>query len=111
LDFQQSPRFFFTNDWRGLTDAAAPAPGASTSQGRPYSIFRRALERKNLLVAEATAKELPPLNLSDALELTMLIARKDPRRQPEASHSAHSRMRPTLWALTGAQSRTSSLCH
>ena len=29
--------------------------GASTSQGRPYSIFRRALEHGNLLVAEATA--------------------------------------------------------
>jgi len=32
--------------------------GASTSQGRPYSIFRRAIEHKNLLVAEATAKEI-----------------------------------------------------
>jgi hypothetical protein len=56
--------------------------GPSTSQGHPYTIFRRALERKNLLVAEATAKELPPLNLTDALELTVLIARKDPRRHP-----------------------------
>jgi hypothetical protein len=48
--------------------------GASTSQGRPYSIFRRALQHGNLLVAEATAKELPPLSLTDALELTILIA-------------------------------------
>lgn len=59
--------------------------GTSTSQGRPYAIFRRALERKNLLVAEATAKELPPLNLTDALELTVLIARKDPRRHPRVA--------------------------
>jgi hypothetical protein len=56
-----------------------------TSQGRPYSIFRRVLERGNLLVAEATAKELPPLNLTDALELTILIARKDPRRHPRVA--------------------------
>jgi hypothetical protein len=32
--------------------------------------------------AEATAKELPWLGLADALELTLLIARKDPRRHP-----------------------------
>jgi hypothetical protein len=44
------------------------AAGASTSRGRPYSIFRRALTHGNLLVAEATAKELPPLSLTDALE-------------------------------------------
>jgi hypothetical protein len=57
----------------------------STSPGRPYAIFRRALERGNLLVAEATAKELPPLSLEDALDLTMLIARKDPRRHPRVA--------------------------
>jgi hypothetical protein len=38
-----------------------------------------------VLVAEATARELPPLNLTDALELTMLIARKDPRRHPRVA--------------------------
>jgi hypothetical protein len=62
-----------------------PGGGASTSQGRPYSIFRRALEHGNLLVAEATARELPPLKLADALELTILIARKAPRRHPRVA--------------------------
>jgi hypothetical protein len=57
---------------------------ASTSQGRPYSIFRRALARGNLL-AEATAKELLPLGLTDALELTVLISRKDPRQHPRVA--------------------------
>ena len=57
----------------------------TTSQGRPYSIFCRALEHGNLLVAEATAKELHPLNLTDALELTMLIARKDSSRYPRVA--------------------------
>jgi hypothetical protein len=33
----------------------------------------------------AAAKELPPLSLADALELTILIARKDPRRHPQAA--------------------------
>jgi hypothetical protein len=35
--------------------------------------------------AEATAKELPRLGLADALELTLLIARKEPRRHPRVS--------------------------
>jgi hypothetical protein len=39
-----------------------------TSQGHARAIFRRAVERRNLVVAEATAKELPPLSLSDAGE-------------------------------------------
>jgi hypothetical protein len=66
--------------------AVRPRGGAkSTSQGRPYAIFRRALEHGNLLVAEATAKELPPLSLEDALELTVLIAPKDRLRHPRVS--------------------------
>jgi terminase large subunit-like protein len=59
--------------------------GTSTSQGHPYTIFRRALERGNLLGAEATAKELPRLGLEDALELTLLAVRKDPRRHPQVA--------------------------
>ena len=31
-------------------------------------------------MALAAAKDLPQLNLADALELTVLVARKDPRR-------------------------------
>jgi hypothetical protein len=56
-----------------------------TSQGHPYSIFRRAVERGNLLAAEAAAKELPRISLGDALDLTLLIARKDPRRHPRVA--------------------------
>ena len=37
------------------------------------------------MAAEAAAKELPPLGLTDALELTILIARKDPRRHPRVA--------------------------
>jgi hypothetical protein len=33
----------------------------------------------------AAARELPQLSLLDALELTFLIARKDPRRHPRAA--------------------------
>ena len=41
--------------------------------------FRRAIERGNLVVAEITARELGRLDLLDALELTALIAKRDPR--------------------------------
>lgn len=33
-------------------------------------------------MAVAAARDLPQLNLADALELTILVARKDPRRHP-----------------------------
>jgi hypothetical protein len=33
-------------------------------------------------MAVAAAKDLPQLSLADALELTVLVARKDPRRHP-----------------------------
>jgi len=36
-------------------------------------------------MALAAAKDLPPLSLVDALELTILVARKDPR--PSAQQS------------------------
>jgi hypothetical protein len=52
----------------------------STSQGHARTVFRRALEHENLLVAEATAKEIGRISLAEALELTVLIAREDPRR-------------------------------
>jgi hypothetical protein len=59
--------------------------GASTSQGRSHSIFKRALQRRNVVGALAAARELPHLSLIDALELTLLVARKDPRRHPRVA--------------------------
>jgi hypothetical protein len=38
-----------------------------------------------LLAAEAAVKELPQISLRDALELTVLIARKEPRRHPRVA--------------------------
>jgi hypothetical protein len=53
--------------------------------GHARTVFRRALERGNLLVAEATAKEIGRLSLAEALELTLLIAREDPPRHPRVA--------------------------
>jgi hypothetical protein len=57
----------------------------STSQGRSYGIFQKALRRGNVPAAVAAARELPQLSLGDALELTVLIARKDARRFQRAA--------------------------
>jgi hypothetical protein len=55
--------------------------GHVTAQGHPRSIFNRAIERGNLLVAEMTAREIGKVSLVESLALTALIAQKDPRRR------------------------------
>jgi transposase InsO family protein len=45
-----------------------------TAQGHPRTTFNRAIERGNLLVAEATAREIGKVSLGEALELVALIA-------------------------------------
>jgi len=51
-----------------------------TAQGHPRAIFRRALERGNLLIAETTAREIGRMGLDERLELTALICLKQPER-------------------------------
>jgi uncharacterized protein (DUF2342 family) len=48
-------------------------------------VFNRAIERGNLSVAEVTAREMGKVTLAEALELTALIAFKDPRRHGRAA--------------------------
>jgi hypothetical protein len=43
--------------------------------------LKRACERGNLLVAEVAAREIGRITLDEALALTALIAKKDPRRR------------------------------
>ncbi len=51
-----------------------------TSDGNPYSRFRRALVTQNLAIIQAAAAELPQIALDDALEIPWLMAHKrDPR--------------------------------
>ena len=52
-----------------------------TAQGHPRAIYERAIECGNLLVAETTLlTEIPRPTLTDLLELTALIAIKQPQR-------------------------------
>jgi hypothetical protein len=46
----------------------------------PRTIFRRALEHDNLVLAEVTAREIGRVTIAEALGLTALAARKQPER-------------------------------
>src|SRR5262249_17448697 len=48
--------------------------------GHPRTIFKRAIEKQSLVIAEATAREIQPLSLCEALELVALVAQQEPRR-------------------------------
>jgi hypothetical protein len=65
-----------------LEHAARPRKGTITSQGRPRTVFARALQTANLVVADRLAHELGRISVAKALEQTILIARKEPRRLP-----------------------------
>jgi len=62
-----------------------PRKGTLTAAGHPRSIFKRACERGNLVVAEATLRELGRPTLGELLELTILIASRDARRHPRVA--------------------------
>ncbi len=49
-----------------------------SAQGHPRAIFKRVIERGNLVLAEATARELGRLTLDEALRLLFLYAEKEP---------------------------------
>jgi hypothetical protein len=68
-----------------VTGAARPRQEAAlTAQGHPRTIFQRAIEHGNLLLAEATAREMGRLSLVEALDLTVLIAQKARHRHQRA---------------------------
>jgi hypothetical protein len=65
-------------DWFRLTPPSGPTGRSMTAQGHPRAIFQRAVERGNLVVAEATARELGQLTLEEAVRLLFLYAEKEP---------------------------------
>jgi hypothetical protein len=56
-----------------------------TAAGHPRAIFERAIERRNLVVAEAMVREIGRVSLEEALELTALIALEQPHRHERAA--------------------------
>ena len=64
---------------------------AMTSQRTLHGQFVRALERGNLAIADALARDLPHVGLRDALRLCVLIAEHDPHRYDRAAVRRHGR--------------------
>jgi hypothetical protein len=56
-----------------------------TSDGSPYTRFRRALDAGNELMVLATARELPHIALDDALEICLILRGGDRRRYERAA--------------------------
>ena len=69
-----------TGSFLGISRPAPPG-GPLTAQGHPRRIFATAIERGNIAVAEATARELGRIKLDEALALTALAAEKEPERR------------------------------
>jgi hypothetical protein len=60
--------------------------GVATASGHPRTIYQCAIERGNLAVAETVLRaEIPRPTLVDLLELTALIAQKDPGRRGQVT--------------------------
>jgi hypothetical protein len=56
-----------------------------TAQGSAYMRFRRALDRGNVTEALSAASELQFVGLAEALELTLLLADKEPEKYGRAA--------------------------
>ncbi len=56
-----------------------------TSDGSPYTRFKRALDVGNLLLVQAAAAELPRVGLRDALRVCLLLRDGDPDRYERAA--------------------------
>jgi hypothetical protein len=54
-------------------------------KGSPYVNFRRSLETRKLSIVLAAAAELQQINLADALEILILMAREDDPRFDRAA--------------------------
>jgi hypothetical protein len=63
-----------------------------TSQGRSYGQFKRALERRNFMLAWTMAAELPKVPLADGLELLLLANDVEPARFDRAVPRWHARL-------------------
>jgi hypothetical protein len=62
-----------------------------TSQGHPCARFRRAIERRSVAAAWATAMELNHVSLADALSLVLLVRDQESIRYPKAALRWHAR--------------------
>jgi hypothetical protein len=62
-----------------------------TAQGSAYHRFRRALDRGSVIEALSAATEIEVVGLVEALELTLLLADREPLKYERAALRWHAR--------------------
>jgi hypothetical protein len=75
-----------------------------TAQGSALTRFRRAIERKNLLGAEMTLREMRQVSLLEALDYLVLLAELRPDRAAPAAIRWHGRLELEASNLTISES-------
>ena len=63
-----------------------------TAQGSAYTRFKRTIQRKNLLGAEMTLREMRQVSLLEALDYLVLLAELRPERAEPAAVRWHARL-------------------
>jgi hypothetical protein len=76
-----------------------------TAQGSAYTRFKRAIQRKNLLGAEMTLREMRNVSLLEALDYLVLLAELRPERAAPAAIRWHGRLELESSNLTIAESQ------
>jgi hypothetical protein len=76
-----------------------------TAQGSALTRFRRAIERKNLLGAEMTLREIRQVSLLEALDYLVLLAELRPERAEPAALRWHGRLEVESANLTLVESQ------
>jgi hypothetical protein len=56
-----------------------------TSQGTPYTRFRRALDGGNILIIRAAAAELPRIGVAEAAAILLVLQRAEPEKYEMAA--------------------------
>jgi predicted dithiol-disulfide oxidoreductase (DUF899 family) len=79
-----------------------------TAQGPAYHRFRRALDRRNVTEALSAATEIQVVGLIEALELTLLLADREPLMYERAALPLHSAPTRTKAATAARCSSTTS---
>ena len=76
-----------------------------TDQGSALTRFKRAIQRKNLLGAEMTLREVGSVSLLEALDYLILLAELRPERAAPAAIRWHGRLELETVNLTLAESQ------
>ena len=82
-----------------------PAPSAMTSQGSASGRFTRAVQMRNLFMAEVALKEMGTPSLINALEYLVLLTTERPEKFPLAALRWHGRFELEARTLTLAESQ------